>query len=193
MSRTKNFDAESTLDRAIELFRKQGYQATTPAQLVEHMKISRSSLYDTYGDKRALYIKALRRYADRIEEQFNAIVANAGSGKEGIRGYMDLSLEGCFGENMPAGCLLVNSVAELPGDELELLSIITDSTERSRKLLLKLLKRAQSEGELSARANLPRLADYLMNAVSGLTISAKSGVSKKICQQVVDTTLSILD
>jgi len=192
MSRTKNFDADETLDKAIELFRKQGYQATTPAQLVEYMGISRSSLYDTYGDKRALYIKALHRYVARIQQQFDAIVTNATSGKQAIRNYMQLSLEGCFGKDMPAGCLLINSVSELPADEPELTGIITDSIDGNKRTLLKLLKRAQAEGNLSPEANLPRLADYLMNAVSGLTISAKSGMTKKVCQQIVDTTLGVL-
>lgn len=193
MARTKNFDTDEALDRAIELFRKQGYQATTPAQLVEYMGISRSSLYDTYGDKRTLYIKALHRYAARVQEQFQAIISNAASGKQAIRDYMQLSLEGCFGVDMPAGCLLVNSVSELPADEAELMAIVTASIQENKKMLLKLLKRAQLEKEMSADANLPRLADYLMNTVSGLTISAKSGISKKVCQQIVDTALHVLD
>jgi TetR/AcrR family transcriptional repressor of nem operon len=52
MARTKNFDQDTVLDKAVDIFRRQGYRGTTPAELVEHLGISRSSLYDTYGDKR---------------------------------------------------------------------------------------------------------------------------------------------
>ena len=193
MARTKNFNTDSTLDKAIELFRKQGYQATSPAQLVEYMGISRSSLYATYGDKRNLYIKALHRYNDQVEEQFLRLEEKAKDAKQGIRDYLQMSLDACFGKDMPAGCFLVNSVAELSADEAELMNIIANSNERSKNILLRLLKKAKAEGQLSTKANVSRLAEYLMNAVSGLTVSARSGVSKKVCQQIVDTTLSILD
>lgn len=192
MARTKNFNTDAVLDKAIELFRMHGYQATTPAQLVDHMGISRSSLYDTFGDKRGLYIKALHRYSSRVDEQFSGLVAQAQDARQAIRNCLQLSLEGCFGKDMPAGCLLTNSIAELPADGSEVMSIITDSKERNKKALLRLLKKAQTDGQLSADANINRLADYFMNAIIGLTISAKAGVSKKVCQQVVDTTLSIL-
>lgn len=192
MSRTKNFNTEEALDKAIDLFRKYGYQATTPAQLVKYMGISRSSLYDTYGDKRSLYLKAIRRYADRVQEQADAIIANATNGRQAIRDYMQMSLEGCYGKDMPAGCLLVNSVSELPADESELMTIITDSLEKNKKNVLELLEMMQAEGSLPDDSDLSGLADYLMNAVSGLTISAKSGVSKEVCQQIVNTTLTVL-
>ena len=192
MSRTKNFNTDEALDKAVDLFRKHGYQATTPAQLVKYMGISRSSLYDTYGDKRSLYLKAIRRYADRVQEQADAIIANATNGRQAIRDYMQMSLEGCYGKDMPAGCLLVNSVSELPADESELMTIITDSLEKNKKNVLELLEMMQAEGSLPDDSDLSGLADYLMNAVSGLTISAKSGVSKEVCQQIVNTTLTVL-
>ena len=186
MARSKNFDTDDTLDKAIELFGAQGYQATTPAQLVAHLGISRSSLYDTYGDKRNLYIKALQRYSARVETQFMAIASQPDS-LQAIRDYIQLSLDGCFEKDMDGGCFLVNSVAER-----EVTSIIAESTEKNKKILLRLLKKAQKDGQISADASTTRLADYLMNAITGMTISAKSGISKKVCQQVMDTTLSIL-
>jgi TetR/AcrR family transcriptional repressor of nem operon len=192
MARTKNFNTDEALDKAIDLFRKHGYQATTPAQLVSHMGISRSSLYDTYGDKRSLYLKAIRRYADRIQEQSNAIIANATNGRQAIGDYMRMSLDGCYGKDMPAGCLLVNSVSELPADESELMRIIADSLEKNKKNVLKMLEMMQADGSLPDDADLSGLADYLMNAVSGLTISAKSGVSKEVGEQIVNTTLTVL-
>ncbi|HEY5744784.1 MAG TPA: TetR/AcrR family transcriptional regulator [Chryseolinea sp.] len=193
MARSKNFDTDDTLDKAIALFGKQGYRDTTPAQLVEYLGISRSSLYDTYGDKQNLYLKALQRYSARVEKQFIAIADQAEDARQGIRDYLQLSLDGCFGEDMQGGCFLVNSIAELPSGEPGLMAIIAESTEKNKKILLRLLKKAQKEGQLSADFNSTRLADYLMNAVTGLTISAKSGVSKKVCQQILDTTLSILE
>ena len=63
MARPKAFDVDQALERAMELFWRQGYLATSLPDLVEHMGIGRQSLYDTFGDKRQLFLQALDRYA----------------------------------------------------------------------------------------------------------------------------------
>ena len=66
MARTKQFEVENVLDAAVGLFWKKGFHATSANDLVEHLGVSRSSLYDTFGDKRNLYIQALHQYRKRI-------------------------------------------------------------------------------------------------------------------------------
>ena len=61
MARTKEFNPEKSLDAAVEVFWEQGYEHTSLDALMDKMGIARQSLYDTFGDKRALYLKALER------------------------------------------------------------------------------------------------------------------------------------
>ncbi|EGK00212.1 TetR/AcrR family transcriptional regulator [Dysgonomonas gadei] len=193
MGRNKNFDENVTLDKAVTLFRKQGYQATTPAQLVEYLGISRSSMYGTYGDKRSLYIKSLYRYNEQTDEKFNQIVNHCTDAKEGIRNIFQVALDGCFGKDVQSGCLLVNSVAELPAAETEIIKIISEAREKNKQYIIKLLKKGQASGQIFQDVDTLRISEYFMNAINGLTISAKYRVSRETCEQIIDTTLSILD
>ena len=79
MSRTKTFDEEKTLDRAVELFWSQGFDATSIADLEKHLGLGRQSLYNTYGDKRTLFLRAIQRYAEtnRREAVAPLLAANA--------------------------------------------------------------------------------------------------------------------
>ena len=70
MARPREFDETKALDCAVELFRQQGYEATSVRDLTEHMQISRQSLYNTFGDKHQLFLSALDRYRDQSVAAF---------------------------------------------------------------------------------------------------------------------------
>src|SRR4051812_19033882 len=66
VARTKEFDPETALRAALELFWERGYEATSMADLVEHMGVARASIYATFGGKHELYLKALDRYGESV-------------------------------------------------------------------------------------------------------------------------------
>src|SRR5437588_10770448 len=84
MARPKTFDRTEMLDRAMELFWYRGYEATSIHDLLEHLEISRQSLYDTFGDKHALFLEALKRYEEKGKASMVATLNGSGSGKEAI-------------------------------------------------------------------------------------------------------------
>ena len=61
--RPRNFDADTALDRALEVFWRHGFQGASLSELTEAMGLNKPSLYATFGDKESLYLKALDRYA----------------------------------------------------------------------------------------------------------------------------------
>jgi len=69
MGRSREFDEEVALHKAMELFWEQGYEKTSMGDLVNHMGIHRKSLYDTFGDKHTLYLKAIDCYKEYIQEK----------------------------------------------------------------------------------------------------------------------------
>jgi TetR/AcrR family transcriptional repressor of nem operon len=92
MARTKDFDEDDVLEKAVELFWRKGYNATSMQDLVDGLGISRSSLYDTFGDKHTLYIRALEKYKALGSGQMCSIVSNAASAKEAIRKLLELAI-----------------------------------------------------------------------------------------------------
>ncbi len=77
MARHKEFDQDEALQKAMEAFWARGYEATSMQDLVEHMGINRQSLYDTFGDKHSLFLKALDRYHEVETRKLLAFVVGA--------------------------------------------------------------------------------------------------------------------
>ncbi|HEY4337415.1 MAG TPA: helix-turn-helix domain-containing protein, partial [Puia sp.] len=95
MARKKEFDEAVLLDKAVDLFWRNGYHATSAQQLVDTLGISRSSLYDTYTDKRTLFLKALKQYQDRNAKALIQYVNQATDAEQGVRGIFLGILQEC--------------------------------------------------------------------------------------------------
>src|ERR1700753_1582272 len=109
MARTKDFDEDEVLKKAVNLFWLKGYNATSMQDLVDGLGISRSSLYDTYGDKHTLFIKALEAYKAQSAGSMCGIVSNMDSAKEAIRQLFDFTTKQLLSDEQHKGCFLVNA------------------------------------------------------------------------------------
>ncbi|WP_288879956.1 TetR/AcrR family transcriptional regulator [Pedobacter panaciterrae] len=192
MARTKNFDETTTLDRAVDIFRKQGYRATSPEELVSFLGISRSSLYSTYGDKKELFIKALDRYQKLTSKALNDIADSAEDGITGIRGIFAMTTDGVFDGDEPKGCLLVNSIVEFGPEDPRTVEILHESMKQNRETLIRLLKLGQQDGTVTKRTSPEHLADYLVNCLSGISVSAKGGSTRSSCELIAQSSLLLL-
>lgn len=117
MSRPREFDKDTALDAAIDVFWSRGYEATSIADLEEATGLSRSSIYQAFGNKRELYQGALDRYKQRQIDPALAAMAAPGAGRAELRMYLT-ALAALFRNNPDLamrGCLIVNSVTELGG------------------------------------------------------------------------------
>ena len=79
MARPKEFDQEKALRKAIRLFSQQGFAATSTDELMRVMGVGRQSMYDTFGDKRELFLRALEMYVMESVQSINAELENPGS------------------------------------------------------------------------------------------------------------------
>src|ERR1700751_4731327 len=84
MARSKEFDEERALAAAVEVFWRQGYENTSLEALMREMGIAKQSLYDTFGDKRALYLKALRQYRNNDHARLRRLFASGQPVKDGF-------------------------------------------------------------------------------------------------------------
>src|SRR5437868_5714416 len=109
MARSKDFDEQEVLSKAVNLFWLKGYNGTSMQDLVDGLGISRSSLYDTYGDKHSLYLKALESYQYAGNDQMCHIINSAPNAKEAIRSLLQF-----IANNLTQkGCFLVNAEVEV--------------------------------------------------------------------------------
>src|SRR5712671_3105788 len=115
MARQKEFNREEALQKAMEVFWSRGYEAASIQDLVKHMGINRQSLYDTFGDKHALYLQALDRYSALEGRKLLLLLEGDGSVKRALRRLFAGVVEGslCAGERR--GCFMGNAMSELAG------------------------------------------------------------------------------
>jgi TetR/AcrR family transcriptional repressor of nem operon len=190
MARYKEFEVNEVLDKAVQLFWMQGYEKTSMQELVDFMGIHRKSIYDTFGDKHALFMNALQRYEAIQNNKIRLLVDKEEPVKELIRQFLETTIEK---KGDPRGCFIVNSGVELGLLDPEVASLVEDSYSKTEKLLYNLILIGQQTGELEAQLDPEALSHYFMNAWLGLRTMVKTATNQEKLSGIINTTLSILD
>lgn len=189
MPRTKEFDPDATLDAALELFWRRGYEATSMADLVEHLGVGRASLYATYGSKHDLYVRALERYARVKDAGVIDLLSQPGPALPAIRALLQ-----AYGsqDEPPRGCLVVNAACELMPADHRVASEVEASWDRLKTALASALTRARAQGEIGADRDPHALAGFLLVLLQGLRVVGKGRPDPARLHQVVDQALASL-
>ena len=117
MGRPKAFDAEKAMDGAIDCFWARGYEATSVRDLAEHMGIGGASLYNAFGGKRALFVAALERYADRSSRERITRLEATGQPRQAIEAFLAEVIERSLKDPGRKGCLFVNASLDVTPDD----------------------------------------------------------------------------
>jgi TetR/AcrR family transcriptional repressor of nem operon len=172
LARTREFDQDEVLDAALQAFWRKGYEATSLSDLLDATGLARQSLYNAFGDKRALFLAALRRYVDAAIEQFTKALEK-GSVKAAIRRvFEDVP---AAGKNRGCGCFLVNSATELMPRDPEVGRLFASALDRQERALAEALRRGVRKGELHLPPKrIGETARFLVSALQGLRVMAKA-------------------
>lgn len=190
MARHKEFDPDEALDRAMRLFWERGYEKTSMQDLVEQMGVHKRSMYDTFGDKHSLYLRALDRYIGRTGSDQRALVEGATGPRAAMRALFTSAIGGA---EHPRGCFAVNCAAETAPGDPQVAERVGGAFAFSQRLLLDLVREAQRTGEASARHDPEVLAAALHNAWIGLRVQARAGLGAARLSVMVDGMLTMLD
>jgi TetR/AcrR family transcriptional regulator, transcriptional repressor for nem operon len=199
MARTKAFDTDTVLDRAVSIFWTKGYHATSLEDLVSGLAISRSSLYDTYSDKHTLYLAALERYQFQTLEKIVSMLAKAYPILPSIEAILKTvvaesshSPKSRKNDSCTKGCFIVNSMIEFGGNDADVAAIIQDNNQRFISALESALERGQKAGEITHASSSRSLAEFVFNAIIGMRVLAKSQPTKEQLENIAVITLSCL-
>ncbi len=193
MTRTKDFDPDIVLDKAADLFRRQGYEATSVRDIEEHTGIGRGSLYGTFGSKHDLFISVLDRHAAGTISYMVNLVEDSESPLEGTRALFEEIVCAASSREGTAGCLLTNTAAELAGHDSTTASTLARSFARLEDSFYKALRAAQASGQLSGQKDPLALARFLVSSVQGLRVVSKVDRSRNALEDVKSSILSALD
>jgi len=190
--RPKSFDPNEALERAMELFWLHGYEGVGIADLLRHMKISRQSLYDTFGNKRSLFLRVIEHYRATQLSQALALLEREGSQLENVRAVVRF-FEDLAGDERCRGCLVANALVELGPHDPEVSELLGETLGLLESGLCRALERARDTGELSNGKSPVALSRALTNAILGLVVSGKLPLRRDALRDIHEGTLAILD
>lgn len=193
MARTKEFDPEVALESAMELFWRQGYEATTTAQLVDHLNISRASLYNAFGDKHGLYLASLDRYLTHHDPGVLELLSQSGPALPAVRALIDRYAHDTVHDEQRRGCLMVNAAAErLPADQAAA-SRVASGWDTVEVGLTTALLRARAQGELGEDRDPRAIARFLLVLLQGLRVLGRAAPAPQRVQDAVNEAMRVLD
>jgi TetR/AcrR family transcriptional repressor of nem operon len=193
MSRPKSFDEEAVLDRAVKLFQERGYEATSISDLETHLGIGRQSLYNTFGDKRALYLKALGRYRAGVREGVMSRLTTPGAGLDEIRAFFRVSIESLTDPAHKLTCLVANTILERGSHDADALSSCNQARAGLERAFRQALVQARRRGEIAKDVDVDGTAMLLVIQSYGLNILAKAGATAGELRRAVDVLLAELE
>lgn len=174
MSRPKQYDRNNLLNEAIELFRRQGFNGTSTAELVETLGINRKSMYAEFGSKQQLFEAALDHYNNnhlsRVLAPLEAADAGLGAIKQAFYGYAS-AIEGSF---RGLGCLLCNTAAERGALAPSTGHYVSAYLERITQAFRQALGHAQQDGVIPTTVDLDEMAGFLTTALIGVAASVRA-------------------
>jgi TetR/AcrR family transcriptional repressor of nem operon len=186
MARTKEFNEDQVLDKAIEIFWHKGYNGTSAQDLVNHLGLSRSSLYDTFGDKQKLFARALKKYHDENYIKIKEILETATNIKETLSVIFKLAVVESLEDRITKGCFMVNSAVELAMHDADIAKIVNDNRKIMEEVFYTAVKKGQELGQISSKQEARSLARFIFNNYSGIRVLARAGERDK---QVYDDIL----
>src|SRR5258708_39558500 len=183
MARPKEFDRDEALQKAIGVFCDKGYAAASTDKLMRAMKISRQSMYDTFGDKRQLYLEAFQRYvADRFNEQIGYL-ENSSSPLAGIE-KMLLAFATRTELDGIVGCMAINAICEFGRSDPEVTSLGDTASVRLTVALERALRQAKSKKEISKTLSEKAGAQFLSATLSRMKVAAKAGADAQALKSI---------
>lgn len=190
MARSKEFDEKVVLDRAMRLFWEQGYEKTSLTDLVEHMGVHRRSIYDTFGDKHTLFLKAMDRFRDKVNAELTGEVKRSKTATEALQLIFSFMIYG--EEDSPSGCLMVNSAVELAMRDADVDLKSTESFTLSEQLLKDIILWGQHDGEFNSDYNADDLAEHLHAVCVGLRVMTRTTMPKEKLHRIADLSIKLL-
>ncbi|TYP71920.1 TetR/AcrR family transcriptional regulator [Paenibacillus methanolicus] len=193
MARSKEFDTNLVLHKAMEVFGHYGYEGASMQLLLDGLGIARQSMYDTYGTKRDLFLKAVKHYVDEKSSAVVAYLAETSPVKKAITDIFVVIGDTLRDEQRRKECFILYSAIDQVPHDPKIAELFEQDKIRLEEALYDALVRGQRQGEFGPNRDMRALARYLYHARYGLTQVAKLTDDPLVIDQITAVTLSVLE
>ncbi|MBL4743762.1 MAG: TetR/AcrR family transcriptional regulator [Cycloclasticus sp.] len=191
MARTREFDEQKALKKAMTLFRRQGYKATSLAALLKTMGLSRSSFYETFGSKRELFLSTLELFG-KTGAIYNFVDSNSAEPAKLMFAQIFARVVASAIEGQ-GGCMFGNCAIEFATSDKEVSDQISQGLSELESLFIALIEAGQAKGDVAKDKDVKAIAAHLMATFYGIQTMAKAGVELSTLKPVIAQTLRQLD
>ena len=193
MARPREFCVNKALERALDAFWVNGYEATSVCDLMEAMDLQKGSLYKAFGDKHSLYISALDQYIRQSHKFDRETLENAASPREGIRKWLNRDIKKKCSDSMKRGCFVVNALTELAYKDEQVAGMIKNHIADMTGLLTEIIEQGQQKGEFRTDVSADGVAQILVTHLFGLATLGKAVTSKTASLQGIKNILTLIE
>ena len=184
--RPKSFDEDQVLTRAMNVFWRQGYEATSLDDLTAHMGIPRQSVYRSFTDKHTLFLKALESYDRRVIAKVLETLSGSGLAITKLENLFSLWRKAAKSPDR-LGCMMVNTQTQFVSDADQVEKLVKKSHRRFLSALEKTIVQAQQEGDVSSKINAKQSARLIFATSNGLMAMSRARVSNVFLDDVIDS------
>jgi len=193
MARAKQFDERQALVSAMLVFWEKGYEATSIQDLEHAMGLHRTSIYNTFGNKRAIFERVMSCYKESVMSALFAELDTAPNIREGVRKLLNSALDIHFDEDNPGGCLVVLSILESGQHDEQAQASMQQTMQNLKSALQVRLSNAKKSGELSKDLNAGSTATTIATTLAGMMVMGKANFSKAALKKTVNQVAGLLD
>ncbi|WP_086853894.1 TetR/AcrR family transcriptional regulator [Amycolatopsis kentuckyensis] len=191
MARPREFDETAAVEKAMHAFWEHGYEATSTQDLCAATGLGRSSVYNTFTSKRALFRRSLEHYTRTRLDERQAILDGPGTAAERLAAVLASAIEDDL-EAHRRGCLVVNTLAELGVPDDEVGAELRHDTARNLTMFTECVREGVLDGSLRDGLDPAEVAEFLLSTTSGLRVMARRGTSRESMHAVADIALSAI-
>ena len=192
MARPREFDEEAVLDAAVQCFWEHGYEATSVRDLIEKTGITGASLYNAFGDKRALYQRALDHYVeDSVVDRIRRCEALAP--REAIGAFFAEIVRRSLDDRQHKGCLLVNAALDVAPNDPGFQRILAVVLIRVEQFFLGRIEAGQADRTITRSLAAKTLARHLLGVLMGVRVLARVRPERALLEGVASGALALLD
>jgi AcrR family transcriptional regulator len=188
--RPREFDVDAALAAALRVFWSKGFEGASLSDLTAAMGITRPSLYAAFGNKEALFCKALDLY-EREKLAYVSEALAAPTARDVAERMLRGSLANQTSECEPKGCLGVISSIACGAEAESIRSHVIARRASSHQAMIERFERAKAEGDLPAHVDVPGLTAYLLALLQGMAVQAGSGVPAEQLEALIETSLAM--
>ena len=192
MARPAEFDRSRVLRRAMQIFWRKGYNATSMKDLINVTGLQPGSLYGAFGSKRSLFLESLEVYYQLNLAGLNKRLVGDRSPIERIRAAFERIIEQSVEDTHNKGCMMVNTSLEMPVEDEEIKRRLGEMFKSIENKLEDVIREAQALNQISKDKDPKALAHTLLLGMHGLRVSCKTQTKPKTLYKSVDSLLSVL-